>query len=44
MDVRAVEDTEEVQNWEVGNVDWTLEQWKARRKSKTGKPEEWIGR
>ena len=44
MDVRAAEGTEEVQKREVGDVDWTLEQWKARRKSKTGKPEVRIGR
>ena len=44
MDVRVAEGTEEVQNRETGDVDWTLKQREARRKSKTGKPEEWIGR
>ena len=39
MDVEAERGTEEVQNREAGGVDWTLEQWKARKKSKTGKPE-----
>ena len=44
LDVRAESGTDEVQNWEAGSGNWTLEQSEARKKSKTGKPEEWIGR
>ena len=44
LDVRAERGTEEVPNWEARGVDWTLEQRKARKKSKTGKLETWIGR
>ena len=44
MDVRAESGTDEVQNWEAGSGNWTLEQSEAWKKSKTGKPEEWIGR
>ena len=40
MDVRAERGTEEVQNREVGSVDWMLKWNEARRKSKIGKPEE----
>lgn len=43
MDVRAEKGTDEVQNREAGNMDWTLEQSETRMKSKTGKPEEQIG-
>ena len=39
MDVEAAEGMEEVKNREAGEVNWTLEQRKARKKSKTGKPE-----
>jgi hypothetical protein len=39
LDVRAAKGKEEVQNREAGEVNWTLEQRKARKKSKTGKPE-----
>lgn len=39
LDVRAAKGTEEVKNREAGEVNWTLEQRKARKKSKTGKPE-----
>ena len=44
LDVRAERGTDEVQNCEAGSVNWTLKQSEARKKSKTGKPEEWIGR
>ena len=44
LDVRAAEGTEEVQNWEAGSEDWTLEQRKARRRSKRSEKERWIGR
>ena len=43
MDVDAECGTEEVQIREAGGVDWTLKQSEARKKSKTGKPEEQIG-
>ena len=43
LDVRAEKGTDEVQNREAGNMDWTLEQSETRMKSKTGKPEEQIG-
>lgn len=39
MDVEAAEGMEEVKNREAGEVNWTLEQRKARKKSKNGKPE-----
>ena len=43
LDVRAERGTDEIQNWEAGSGNWTLEQSEARMKSKTGKPEEQIG-
>ena len=44
LDVEVVEGTEEVQKERERAVDWTLKQRKARKKSKTGKPEARIGR
>ncbi len=44
LDVEVVEGTEEVQNREARSENWTLEQRKARKKSKTGKLEARIGR
>lgn len=44
LDVEAAEGMEEVQNRETGDVDWTLEQREAWKKSKTGKSGMWIGR
>lgn len=44
MDVRAERGTDEIQNWEAGSGNWTLEQSEARMKSKTGRPGTWIGR
>ena len=44
MDVETERGKEEVQNREAGDVDWTLKQSEARKKSKTGKLEAWIGR
>ena len=44
MDVRAERGTDEVQNWEAGSGNWTLEQSEARMKSKTGRLGTWIGR
>ena len=44
LDVEAERGKEEVQNREAGDVDWTLKQSEARKKSKTGKQEAWIGR
>ena len=43
LDVRAERGTDEIQNWEAGSGNWTLEQSEARMKSKTGKPEKQIG-
>ena len=44
LDVRAERGTDEIQNWEAGSGNWTLEQSEARMKSKTGRPGTWIGR